>query len=60
MERKEKYDKAIVGICGISCGTYPKYLAWRDHDKGYLDQASQEIGLPAEEIRCDGCLSELV
>jgi hypothetical protein len=50
----------LIGICGICCGTCPKYLAPRDNDIEYLQRASRESGFPIEEIRCDGCLSDNV
>jgi hypothetical protein len=52
--------KELIGICGIYCGTCPRYLAPRDNDIAYLKKASQESGLPMEAIRCDGCLSNNV
>lgn len=48
----------LVGICGIYCGTCPKYLAPRDGDEEYLQEASRKSGLPVAEIHCDGCLSD--
>jgi hypothetical protein len=56
---KNAREKAadLVGICGIYCGTCPKYLAPRDRDTAYLKKTSKESGLPLEEIRCGGCLS---
>jgi hypothetical protein len=56
----KKEAKELVGICGIYCGTCPRYLAPRDRDTVYLEKASKESGLPIEEIRCDGCLSDNV
>ena len=50
--------KQLVGICGIYCGTCPMYLVPRYHDLEFIDKNSREYGLPAEEIRCDGCLSD--
>jgi hypothetical protein len=52
--------RELVGICGIFCGTCPRYLASRDNDVEYLEKASRDSGFPIEEIRCDGCLSENV
>ena len=54
-----KQDKTrMVGICGIYCGTCPYYLAHRKNDTAELARLSEEAGLPVEEIRCDGCLSD--
>jgi hypothetical protein len=50
----------LIGICGIYCGTCPKYLAPRDNDVEYLKKTSQESGIAIEEIHCNGCLSENV
>lgn len=52
--------KQLVGICGIYCGTCPKYLAPRYQDLDYIRRTSEETGLPPEQIRCDGCLSDNV
>jgi hypothetical protein len=52
--------RELVGICGIYCGTCPKYLAPRIADRRYLEKTSQESGLSVEEVRCDGCLSDNV
>lgn len=49
-----------VGICGLFCGTCPAYLAHRENDVAELGKASQVMGVPIEQIRCDGCLSQRV
>jgi hypothetical protein len=56
-KKKEKKAADLVGICGIYCGTCPKYLAQRDRDTVYLEETARQTGLRPEEIRCDGCLS---
>jgi hypothetical protein len=50
--------KQLVGICGIYCGTCPMYLAPQYHGIEYLKESSKKTGLPVEEIRCGGCLSD--
>ena len=50
--------RKVIGICGLYCRTCPKYLAHRENDVEYLKQTSRETGIPVEEIRCDGCLSD--
>jgi hypothetical protein len=61
MDDRAKEDKRnLVGICGIYCGTCPHYVAPRIQDEAYLKETSRETGNSAEEIRCDGCLSERV
>jgi hypothetical protein len=54
-------DKSnLIGICGIYCGSCPKYLAPRIQDHAYLSTTARETGYSVEEIRCDGCLSDKV
>jgi len=61
MDRSLKQDvRQLVGICGLYCGTCPRYLAYRENDVQQLHGISQETGVPIEEIRCDGCLSDKV
>ena len=59
MSMKQDVQK-LVGICGLYCGTCPNYLACRENDAEQLERISQKYGIPAEEIRCDGCLSDRV
>ena len=49
-----------TGICGLYCGTCPNYLASRKNDSEQLKKISQKTGIPIEEVRCDGCLSDNV
>ena len=56
----QKGVNQLLGICGLYCGTCPKYLAYHDQDKEELQKISQMDGVPIEEIRCDGCLSDHV
>jgi hypothetical protein len=51
---------ALIGICGLYCGSCPCYLAYRENDSEQLSQVSRETGLPLEKVRCDGCLSDRV
>ena len=50
----------LTGICGLYCGDCPYYLAHRLGDGEQLKALSRASGLPAQELRCDGCLSERV
>jgi hypothetical protein len=52
--------RKLVGICGLYCGTCPLHLAYQENDTEELEKISQERGIPIEEIRCDGCLSDRV
>lgn len=58
MERKEATK--LVGICGLYCGTCPNYLAYHENDSEQLQKISQAMGIPIDEIHCDGCLSDKV
>ena len=56
----KKDVRELTGICGIYCGTCPKYLADRDQDVQEVSKMSQKDGVPVGEVRCDGCLSDQV
>jgi len=49
-----------VGICGLYCGTCPYFLAPRIGDTDMMTRLSQQNGIAAEALRCDGCLSDRV
>jgi hypothetical protein len=55
-----KDKNRLIGICGLYCGTCPCYLAYREKDSEQLKQISRETGIPVEQVRCDGCLSDRV
>jgi len=58
MHENPKQDlRQLVGICGIYCGTCPRYLASRENDLEQLKEISQATGIPIDKIHCDGCLS---
>jgi len=50
----------LAGICGLYCGTCPSYLAWQKNDVEQLARRARYEGVPVEEVRCDGCLSDRV
>jgi len=54
MEEKVEH---LVGICGLYCGSCPSYLAHRNNDVATQEKMSRALGRPAEDLRCDGCLS---
>ena len=56
---KESKD-LLVGICGLYCGTCPRYLAYQDQDMDELQKMAASDKVPVETIRCDGCLSDNV
>ena len=57
MEEEIKYR---VGICGLYCGTCPSFLAYRKNDSAMIRKLCSDKGMSAEELRCDGCLSDRV
>ncbi len=48
----------VVGPCGLYCGTCAHYIAPRENDVELLNIICGVTGIPVEEIRCDGCLSD--
>ncbi len=55
---KKTAAQKLSGICGIYCGTCPSYLAVRENDREQMEKISRETGIPVDEVRCDGCLSD--
>jgi hypothetical protein len=45
---------ALVGRCGIYCGSCSLYRAYKDRGE-YLQQVSETLKMPLERIRCEGC-----
>jgi len=59
-KRPNQDVRQLVGICGLYCGTCPRYLAYQEDNVEQLNEISRETGVPMEDIRCDGCLSDKV
>ena len=59
-KRPNQGARQLAGICGIYCGTCPRYPAYRENDVEQLREISRATGVPIDEIRCDGCLSDRV
>jgi hypothetical protein len=47
----------LVAICGLYCGTCPSYLAYQENDVEEIQRTAQRLGIPVEEVHCEGCLS---
>ncbi|UCE29715.1 MAG: DUF3795 domain-containing protein [Candidatus Bathyarchaeota archaeon] len=47
-------NNALVGRCGIYCGSCVLYRAYKDEGE-YLQQVSEAWEMPVEKIRCEGC-----
>ena len=48
-------EAKLISKCGIYCGACYIYRAFEDGGK-VLDAIAQKLGVPKEEIRCNGCL----
>lgn len=48
-------DVKLISKCGIYCGACYVYRAFKDGGQ-MLDATAQRLGVPKEEIRCNGCL----
>jgi len=59
MEHSGK-GRELAGICGIYCGTCPRYLAYQHQDLEELQKIAKEDNVPVQKVRCDGCLSNHV
>lgn len=57
MFREKKRE--LLGICGVYCGACETYRAYNDKDKA-LFEWEIKAGMPADEIYCRGCGSDLV
>ncbi len=50
-------EEAVVGICGIYCGSCPSYLAPRVGDAEQIRLIAERHGIPEAQVPCDGCHS---
>ena len=51
-------NKKWLSPCGIYCGVCPIMIAQRDGNQKFKEVLSGVYGVTAEEIKCDGCLSD--
>lgn len=51
--------RELLGICGVYCGACETYRAYNDKDRT-LFEWEIKMGMPAGEIYCKGCGSDLV
>lgn len=54
-----KKKRELPGICGVYCGACETYCACNDKDPTLVDWEAK-MGMPASEIYCKGCGSDLV
>ncbi len=48
----------LISKCGIYCGACYVYRAFKDGGK-LLEITAEKLGVPKEEIRCNGCLGSV-
>ena len=52
--------KAFAAPCGLYCGVCGIYIAHRDDNIKFKERLTQVYLVGAEEIRCEGCLSDVL
>jgi hypothetical protein len=50
---------ALLGICGVYCGACSTFRAFNDADEALIDWELR-MGMPEDEIMCEGCYSGVV
>lgn len=54
----DSLDKRLIAPCGLYCGVCAVLIAHRDNNQKFKERLTQVYGVPPEEIKCEGCLSE--
>jgi hypothetical protein len=55
---KMQNKKELAARCGMYCGVCGVYIATRDNNDKFRERLKDVYGVKAEEIRCEGCLSD--
>jgi hypothetical protein len=50
--------KNLAAPCGLYCGVCSVYIAHRDNNGKFKEKLSAVYGVGADDIRCEGCLSD--
>jgi len=50
--------KEWLAPCGLYCGVCAIMIAHRDDNQKFKEKLTGVYGVTADEIRCDGCLSD--
>ncbi len=53
-------ERRLAGYCGLYCGNCEVFRAWEEGDVEFLKKEAEEDRIPVEEVRCEGCRSEVV
>ena len=51
-------QKEFLAPCGLYCGVCAVMIAHRDNNVKFKEILTGVYGIPLEEIRCNGCLSD--
>lgn len=54
----ENTKKDLVSVCGLFCKACTVYMATQENYEPVLHFLADKIGIPYEEIRCNGCRTE--
>lgn len=53
-----KYDKTCAAICGLFCPSCHAYIGTKEEPER-LEAMAQRFNMPVEELRCEGCRSQV-
>ena len=53
-----KLNTEVIPPCGLYCGVCGVLIAHRDDNIKFKERLSKVYGVPVDEIRCKGCLSD--
>jgi hypothetical protein len=53
-------DKRLIPPCGLYCGVCGILIAHRDNNMKFKERLSTVYHVPPDEIKCEGCLSDVV
>lgn len=56
--RKPSYDRKLAAVCGLFCPSCTIYIG-SSEDPKRLDPIAGQLGKKPEEIRCEGCRSDV-
>lgn len=51
-------DRKLLAPCGLYCGVCAVLIAHRENNAKFKERLTSVYGFTAEEIACDGCLSD--
>jgi hypothetical protein len=57
-EKKHTYDRRLAAVCGLFCPACTLFIG-SSEDPKRLEPIARQYGKKAEEIRCEGCRSDV-